>query len=307
VLGAVQAASSIGQVVVMALPAIVTLMGWGTFADGVHVMGWTIFLSLPVCVAIMALSVREPANPAPQERLGFQAALKALASNEPLRRVLIPDFLVGAAQGMAGTLFIFYAAQVAGLSNPSAYLLVYFGAGLLGAPLWTWLGRRLGKHTALQVASIFWAISLTAIVFLPRGAETLAFVLMALSGIPAVAGTMLLRAMMADVADEDEAMTGQQRSGLFYGLLLTTTKVGLAMGPASLMILAPFGFNGETGAHNGPAALLALTLLFAGGPAVLNLLTALSLHKYPLDAARQHALRDAIKARSAPSASPGQP
>ena len=297
VLGAVQVASTLGQVVVMALPAIVTSMGWGTFADGVHVMGWTIILALPACVAICVFSVREPPPQPAAERLGFGAALAALKSNEPLRRVLVPDFLVGAAQGMAGTLFIFYADLVAQLTNPSALVLVYFAAGLIGAPIWTVLGRRLGKHRALQIASLFWAVALAVIPFLPRGNEPLAFAFMALAGAPAVAGVMLLRAMMADVADEDELATGRQRSGLFFGLLLTTTKVGLAMGPASLILLAPFDFQGDSGALNSPSALLALTVLFAGGPAVMNVLTAWSLQNYPLDAARQKALRDSIHAR----------
>ncbi|MFZ4121686.1 MAG: MFS transporter [Caulobacterales bacterium] len=299
VLGAVQIASSLGQVIVMAMPAIVQQFFGGTFADGVHVMGWTIIIALPVCVAIAVLSVPEPVPTQKEEKRGFKAAMAALQDNQPLRRILVPDFLLGATQGVAGTLFILYGAQVANLENPAAFLLLYFAAGLVGAPLWTWLGRKYGKHKALQWACLWWGLALAAIPLAPTGNAMIAALAMAIAGIPAVAGTMLLRAMMADVSDEDELKTGQMRSGLFFGLLLTTGKIGLAMGPASLIVLAAFGYKGDVGAQNTPLALMALTAMFAFVPMVLNGLAAWSLHAYPLDQARQRALREAIEAREA--------
>jgi Na+/melibiose symporter-like transporter len=302
VLGAVQIASQLGQVFVMALPALVELSGLGDFADGVHVMGWTILIALPVCVGICVAVTPERTAPPTRQRLGFGAAMTALADNKSLRRILIPDFLMGAVQGIAGALFILYGANVAGLANPAAYLLVYFAAGLIGAPLFTWLGRRYGKHKALGWACLWWAAALSLVPFMPHGQALPTAIAMGLAGVPAVAGTLLLRAMMADVADEDELKTGQQRSGLFFGLLLTTTKIGLAIGPASLIVLSWFGFSGAEGAQNSATALLALTVMFAGAPAILNLLTAWSLHNYPLDAARQKALREAIAARAAQQA-----
>ncbi len=299
VLGAVQVASQLGQVFVMALPALVELSGLGDFADGVHVMGWTIIIALPLCVAVCVVVTPERPAPPQQLRLGFGAAMAALRDNESLRRILIPDFLLGAVQGIAGALFILYGANVANLPNPAAYLLVYFAAGLVGAPLFTWLGRRFGKHQALGWACIWWAAALALVPLMPRGEAVPTALAMALAGTPAVAGTLLLRSMMADVADEDELKTGQQRSGLFFGLLLTTGKIGLAMGPASLIVLSWFGFDGAEGAQNSETALMALTAIFAGAPMVINLLTAWSLKGYPLDAARQKALRDAIAERDA--------
>jgi glycoside/pentoside/hexuronide:cation symporter, GPH family len=298
VLGAVQIVSSIGQVVAMAMPAIVQNAFGGTFADGVHIMGWTIIVALPVCVAICAIATPERPPPPPAPSMGFISAMRALQDNEPLRRILIPDFLMGAIQGIAGALFILYADHVAQLETPAQYLLIYFAAGLIGAPLFTWLGRKYGKHKALGWACLWWAAALACVPLMPQGNGLMVGLAMAIAGVPAVAGTLLLRAMMADVADEDEFHTGQQRSGLFFGLLLTTTKVGLALGPLMLIVLSWFGFNGEEGAVNSPAALAALTALFALAPMALNLLAAWSLHNYPLDAARQKELREAIAARA---------
>ncbi len=303
VLSAVQAASSIGQILVMALPALVEMSGLGGFDDGVRLMGWTIIIALPITVAIAVCAVPENAAPASDGEdtsHGFAQSLAALRDNEALRRVLIPDFLLGATQGVAGTLFMFYAVQVHGLGGvASTLLLLYFVAGLVGVPLWLWLGRRMGKHRALQLSCLWWGAALACVPLLPHGSALLVGIGMFIAGLPAVAGTQLLRSMMADVVDEDELRTSKQRSGLFFGLLLTTGKIGLALGPASLILLAPFGFSAARNAANTPEALIALTVLFAGAPAVLNLLTAWSLQNYPLDEERQHQLREEIAKRRA--------
>lgn len=297
VLGAVQIASTIGQVFVMALPAIVETTGIGDFEDGVRMMGWAIIAFLPLTVLMAVLTNPEPLGP-PRAKLGFGAAFAAMRSNDALRRVLVPDFLLGVTQGVAGTLFIFFAREVLDLRDQATTLLfVYFATGLAGAPLWVWLARKLGKHRALQISCLWWAVALALVPLAPRGDVVMAGIGMALAGVPAVAATLLLRAMMADVVDEDDLATGQPRSGLFFGLLLTTTKIGLALGPASLILLAPFGFSGARGAENPPEALLALSLLFAGLPMALNLVAAWSLQGYPLDEKRQSELRAALNAR----------
>jgi Na+/melibiose symporter-like transporter len=104
---------------------------------------------------------------------------------------------------------------------------------------------------------------------------------------------------MADVVDEDELNTGTRRSGLFFGLLLTTSKLGVAVGPVTSGVLGLVGFHAVAGSENTPEALTWLTVMFIGVPIVLCLLAAWSLRNYPLDAARQAELHAAIEARHA--------
>ncbi|MCR6645723.1 MAG: hypothetical protein NVV62_15020 [Terricaulis sp.] len=78
---------------------------------------------------------------------------------------------------------------------------------------------------------------------------------------------------------------------------MTTSKLGIAAGPITYIILGFAGFDATIGAANSPAALNTLSALFIGGPVVLCLLTALSLRNYPLDEARQAELAAAIAAR----------
>jgi glycoside/pentoside/hexuronide:cation symporter, GPH family len=294
ILGAVQIAGAAGQIAILLLPAIVGLMGVGGRGAGVHIMGWFLIATLPLTTIIALAIVPERQTP-PQPHLGFKQAIQAIAQNRALRGVLLPDFLIGVSQGVLGALFLFFMQNKLGFrTQAEALLLLYFVGALVGVALWVQVAKRTSKHRAVQIAAIYTAVTMIAIPFLPPQNIWIAAPALFIGGLANGAPVLLLRSMMADVVDEDRVKTGAQRSGLFFGLLLTTTKVGQAFGPLCYGLLALFGFNASRGAENTPGAMLALSVLFAGTPFALNLITAWVLQKYPLDEARQAALREAL-------------
>lgn len=295
-LGAVQVAGMIGYVLMLFLPALVRGNG-GDSVAAVHAMGYAALISLPILVAICVFVVKEEPLP-PQPHVTFRDTMKALMENKSLRFVLVPDFLVGVGYGVTGGLFLFLFRHYLGFTtNSELLLLVYFVSGLIGIPFWTWLGRKVGKHRALQWGCIHAGVALALTPFIPKGDLVIGLGALAIAGFSQSAGTMLIRAMMADVVDEDTAKTGGQRSGLFFGLMLTTSKIGLAVGPLTYIVLEAFGFQQALGAANTPTAMMALVLLFTGLPFVLNMLAAWWVRDYPLDEHRQAALRAEIAAR----------
>lgn len=299
VLGAVQLASLVGQTIMLALAGYVVQVSGGSDADAVVAMGWTLIALLPLTTGIAVFGVRETKT-APHAHLGLRDALRTLLQNKVARRVLLPDLLLGIAQGVSGGLFLFYFQFVLGFVREAQTLVaIYFIAGLIGVPLWWWMGQRFGKHRALQVAFVYTAATTACLLIVPAGAFGIVGSFMVLAGL-AQGGTVLLtRSLMADVVDEDELATGSRRSGLYFGLLLTTSKVGLASGPLTLIGLQAVGFDGSVGAQNSEAALAALSAMFIGIPITLCLLAALTLRKYPLNEARQAALAAEISARHA--------
>ncbi len=301
--GAVQLAGMTGAMLILLLPSFVRQAGWGDDADAVHVMGWSIIITLPLCTALCIALVREPDVP-PEPTLSWRVQWEALRTNASLRQVLAPDLLLGIAQGVSGGLFLFYFQHILGFERESQTLLfVYFVSGVLGVPLWMMLGRRIGKHRALQAACLYATVVTLLLFILPRGSFWIALAAMFVAGLHQGANNLLLRAMLADVLDEDMVKTGAQRSGLFYGLMLTTSKLGLAMGPLTYGVLAMFGFDPQLGGANSSEAMAALAALFIGVPAAIYLLSAWSLRFYTLDETRQRALRAEIDARSAQAAS----
>ncbi len=301
VLGAVQLASAIGQVLMLAIAGYVaqTHVGAGRDAAAVAAMGWSMIFMLPIATLLAGAVVPEAKRP-PQEHLTLSKTIKTLLESRTAQRVLLPDFLLGIAQGVSGTLFLFYFQFVLGFERESQTLLaIYFVSALLGVPVWWLAAQRWGKHRALQGALIYTAATTAVLMVIPAHQFMIAAPFMVAGGMANGGGVLLTRSLMADVVDEDELTTGTRRSGLFFGVLLTTSKMGVASGPLALGVLGLAGFHATAGAENTPEALMALTIMFIGVPIVLCLLGALTLRNYPLDAARQAELHAAIEARHA--------
>jgi Na+/melibiose symporter-like transporter len=299
VLGAVQVASMIGQVLMLGLAGVTVQVFGGANADAVTAMGWTLLALLPLTTVAAIVFVREPYRP-PQPHLSLRETLSTLFANRLALRVLAPDLLLGIAQGVSGGLFLFYFQYVLGFDNEAQTLLaIYFVAGLLGVPIWWVLARRLGKHIALQGAFVFTAVTTAGIPLVPPENFLVAAPLMAIAGLSQGGGILLTRALMADVVDEDELRTGARRSGLYFGVLLTTSKLGIAAGPITYAVLGYYGFDPELGPANAAPALTALSAMFVGLPILLCLMAAATLIKYPLDETTQARLHAAIEARHA--------
>lgn len=296
-LGAVQAASLVGQTIMLVMAGVVVQAMGGSNADAVHAMGWVLIVMLPISVALACFGAREERAP-PQPHMSLRQALGTLATNPVARRVLVPDFLLGIAQGVSGGLFLFYFQYILGFAREAQTLAaVYFIAGLIGVPLWWTLGRKLGKHRALQAAFVYTAATTLLLLVLQPGQFVAAIVFMLIAGLAQGGCILLTRAMMADVVDEDEVRTGSRRSGLYFGLLLMTSKVGLAAGPLALVALQFSGFAARLGSDNTPEALGALSFIFIGVPVLLCLLATLTLRNYPLDEKAQAGLAMAIAER----------
>jgi Na+/melibiose symporter-like transporter len=166
-------------------------------------------------------------------------------------------------------------------------------------PIWWFAGRTFGKHKALQAALIYTSATTLLILVMPPGNFTLVAIGMLFAGLAQGGGVLLTRSLMADVVDDDELTTGSRRSGVYFGLLLMTSKVGLAAGPVAYGLVGLAGFSATLGAGNSAGAFTALGAMFIGVPVLLNIAAALSLRKYPLDEKRQAELAIAIDARHA--------
>jgi Na+/melibiose symporter-like transporter len=299
-----QAGNVAGILLILVLPPLVELVFHGTRAEGVQAMGWFIVVLTPVTIAFAVWRVGEP------QPLGAQRSPKLgdyldLLRNSSIRRLMLADLLLGWAPGITGALFLFYFDQVKRVpeSQANLLLLVYFIAAFLGAPVWSWLAVRLGKHRALAVNTLFIVASLIAVLVIPFTSFLVAALVMAAVGLPYSGGSLLLRAMLADVGDELRLGTGVDRTGLLYAVLTGTTKVGYALATATFILLEALGFDAKA-AHNNAASIIGLQALFVGLPSVLALLAAAIILRYRLDAGRHAQIRAALARQDAVQARP---
>jgi Na+/melibiose symporter-like transporter len=246
----------------------------------------------------VAGGTRPPYAPAKGHKLDVKAAIRLIWTNSALRRLLAADLLQGLAPGVTGALFIWMVSFYFELPKQASTLLfIYFVAGLFFIPAWIKLSYRLTKHRTLCLAMAYGAIALPLILLLPKGN----FVVLALAfvfyGVTYGAGGFLLRSMMADVIDIDTLATGRERSGLFYSLLVMTSKLGFAAAGLVYPVLSIAGFDGRPDVVNSPEAIQNLAYVYVGFPTVFVALTILVMWNFPIDKFKQQELREAIARR----------
>ena len=291
----------IGVVLILVLPTIVVKTGVGDYAAGVRIMGWAIVIALPVTIGLAMVAVPEPVTKGDQPHGSLKAYL-SLLGQKTVRKLLIADLLLGVAPGITGSLLFFFFGQIRGYDHTQAglFMLVYFIAGLCGAPFWAWFATRVGKDKGLAVASVVSAVLYVGATLVPGGNFVLTAVVMFIAGLPYAAGLFLTRAMMADAGDEERFETGVDRTGLMLSILSATTKIGHVVALIPYLILQGVGFRALPGpAGNSDAALLTLQILFIAVPGVLLVLAGAVLKNYSLTAKRHDEIRLALEARDA--------
>ena len=291
----------IGVILILILPTIVIQLKIGDYADGVRIMGWAILIFLPVTMALALFVVPEPVNTGAAPH-GGPGAYLSLFKRPAVRKLLFADVLLGVAPGITGSLLFFFFGQIKGYGHTEAslFMLLYFVAGLVGAPFWAWLATRVGKDKALAIASLAFAGLYIGATLVPGGNFALTAAVMFLAGLPYAAGLFLLRAMMADVGDEVRLETGVDRTGLMFSILSATTKVGHVVALIPYLILQWVGFKAIAPAGgNSEMSLLVLQVLFILLPGLLLAAAAWVLKGYPLTPARHDEIREALEARDA--------
>lgn len=285
-----------GMFFVLTIPAVIQLSGIGqSFADGVGAMGIFVVIALPITVAWAAYRVPDDPHHKP-ERIDWAHSIQTIIRNRMLRRILIGDVLANFAPSVTGTLYIFFIIYVMELPNWSEPLLLfYFFAAFMGVPLWMRLSYKVGKHHALAYGMIWGALTLPGFFFLPKGLWGAMAIGNLVYGLAYGAGPFLLRAIMADVTESDTIETGQKRTGLFFSLLMISSKFAGALSVGVTFVLLDYiGFDKTPGAVNTEYAINGLAYMFVGFPVAAMLLAAAVMWGFPLDQLKQKAFRDQL-------------
>lgn len=293
-----QTMRAVGLLLVLILP---TLLEQWRPDDGVlklHVAGAFILVTLLPALLLTLLVLPEPAASARIAARGsvWQAAT-LIFRDRLLLRVLASDAAVTAGQSIRAGLIVFFTVNYMGLPQwASGLYLLQFIFGVLAGPIWLAIGRRFGKReTAIAGELAQAAINIGLLAVFP-GMLWLLLALAIAQGLTQGSGNLMLRAMVADVADAHELETGHNRTGLFFSVFSLATKAGPAIGIGiALPLLAWLGFQPK--GTSSPASLEALKYIFALGPAVAHIISAALIWRFPLDQTRHAAIRRALDTR----------
>jgi Na+/melibiose symporter-like transporter len=199
-------------------------------------------------------------------------------------------------------LFVFYTRPRLGFTPGAANILLSFyrAAGLLGAPTAGWVATKIGKHRAAMLSSAIYSLALVSLLFLPKGNVLASIPTNFITGFVAAGFQALIRAMVADVADDIRLSQGKERSGVLYSLTTSTSKIALAGAIIiTYPLLAQIGYEPKLGPANTPEAIHGLTIAFTVGPIVFLALGAACFIGYRLTAERATDIRRQLAERDA--------
>jgi GPH family glycoside/pentoside/hexuronide:cation symporter len=301
VYGWTQSMGVVGSVAILCLP----LYTHGRISPGLKAsmptLGLILIIAIPIALLITTVFTPERIMPIPQ-RPRFQLIDYWRALKRPtMLRLILADLALTLGPGTTGPLYVYYFHDAKGFTIASVSLLLisYIGAGVLGAPFWGKLAQRFGKHRTVQIACVAYSITQGTLMAIPRVWPHYTFV----QALPTVVGMfavgfcasaflLLVRAMIADVADEVRLVQRQDLTSLLFSMVTTTTKIGTSITVAIVFpVLLLVHYNGAEGAVNTPHAIFGLEMCYLFAPVILVWFGGAVLFGYKLDAKRHAEIR----------------
>lgn len=299
-------AGAVALLVVLILPTIIDQLNPRDGQLKLAAMGAVVLISLAVALPLTLRAFPEaPAAVQTREkRLPLFRTLAVIFGNRLLRRVLLSDFAVTVGQSTRAGLIVFFVTYYMGLPQwASGLYLFQFIFGVIAGPIWAQIGYRIGKHRTAVTGELVQVVINLGLLLVVPGQLGLLLALTVAQGLAQGSGNLMLRSMVADIADEHKLRTDEDRAALFFSAFSISAKAGMAIAVGiALPLVGWFGFDPQAAA-NTPEALKGLLYVFALGPAVAHLISAWLIHGFPLDEARHTEIRRALDERDSAPAS----
>ena len=204
--------------------------------------------------------------------IGFVNIFKTLITERRVQKFLLSQFFNSAANGIPGALFAFFVIHRLGREDlVGPLMLVYLTSGVIGVPIWIFLGRFIPK-TKLWCFSIISSIFIFFLVFFVGNNDVFLFIMICiLTGLSVSADMALPTSIQADLLDEDLKKTGSNRSGAFFSILSVINKTSAAVSGAFVLLFL-YCIDFDPMGDNKTDTLFYLTCLYALAPITLKLL-----------------------------------
>ncbi|MGE5378280.1 MAG: MFS transporter [Bacteroidota bacterium] len=236
-----------------------------------------------LALLVSAAGIRERAStavsaPEPSPFKSFLVALK----NKPFVWLSATYFVINIAFAFIKILMVYYIEyQLVMKDQVSLVMGLMLICVTISLPFWRWASTRMDKGPAYALGMLVGGLAVIITFFLPHQPTSIIYLVAILAGFGFSAQWIFPWAMVADVADYDQAETGQQRSGMYYGVWGLATKISEALALASVgWILTGVGYVPNV--EQTPQALLGIRLFFGLVPAGIIFLSLPFLFKYPV-------------------------
>ena len=196
------------------------------------------------------------------------------------------------------TLFLYYFTYVIGRPEDFEPVMAVFLIAVVAAmPLWLRFSRGRDKKTTYLYGCGGWVFGLMCLfVNQPEWPFAITLVATGLAGVGYSAADMIPWSMVADIADEDEILSGERREGLYVGVFTFLRKLSGAAGVAlAFLALDLVGF--EAGEKNSTSVLWVLRSATALVPVLFVIASAWAARSYPLGYFRHQEILEELDQR----------
>jgi GPH family glycoside/pentoside/hexuronide:cation symporter len=217
--------------------------------------------------------------------------------NGQARILILVLFIEQLGFAAVGSLLPFASEYVLRTPGYTSYYLAAFAVPVfLSIPFWVRLSRRLGKRRVWVMGLLIKSAGFAAVLLLPAGAATLAFVAIGGLGFAHGCSNVLPSSLLADLVDRDELTTGERKGGAYFAASNLAAKA--AMGVALLVNGVGLGLAGFTPGGEQPAAVVwAIRTLAAGLPCLLQLAAVFAFRNFCFDEVEHAHVRAALARR----------
>jgi Na+/melibiose symporter-like transporter len=291
----------VGAIGVLLVPSLLPAFWKAIPFKGVPLMGVFVVATVVFGVGLTVFFAQEPEKASTAERFGMRDYLPLIRRPEMIR-LICADLFCTLGPAITAPLYLFFFEQARGYTPAQAnyLLLIYIVSGLVAPSAWSWVARRFGKHQTIRIASILYVVAQSTLVSLPSARPLAMSFAMFSVGFIASAFAFLVRAMIADVADQVRLETGKDRTAMLYAFVTSTNKIGSTLSVGVAYVILPlFGFVAKEGVVNTPDAIWGLKACYLLPPVICVLIGGLAMWGYKLDEKRHSDIRLALSARDA--------
>ncbi|MBO6504008.1 MAG: MFS transporter [Kordiimonadaceae bacterium] len=249
-----------------------------------------------LCLGLFFLLVTEP------EDKSQQANFRKSHFSEVLTKTRFPRlgliwFITSAASTVPAVLFPIYVEQTLNGSETEQNLsiLIYFVAAVAGMPFWLWYAKGRMKHQVMAFSTTIVCFTFPIAILLGPGDAPLFFGVCIITGFALAAELSLAPSMLADVAELDQATTGEHRTAIHFSLWGMTSKIALAV--ATLLALGSLEL--VTAAVPEPERGIYVAALYAGLPVLLKIPVVFMLKRFPFHDSDRDLIRAQIRKKTA--------
>jgi len=257
-----------------------------TGQEGIHPLFGPVIviigLGSSVILFVTSFGIKENMFTQLQEHEGFIEGLKLTLKNKPFWILMVPAFLIATLYPIFFTGILYYIDYILSGQSP-VYVLLSIIIGIILGLILTLKKIAKWQPKKTMIINVYLIVVGLILLFIVGYNSILASIPFLLIGIGYGGAAIGNFAIMGDVIDNDELITGKRREAVYGGVNAIVNKPAVSIANVLfLAIISGFGFISEQQLQEN-MALIGIMIAFCIIPAILLFFTAFSLRWYPLD------------------------